>query len=227
MLHEWRQSGMLTRVEFYVLLAALIDAADVAANTTGVYGAYLKEFAGRPGEMLKLKVPHLNLQSPAKPHRCYRLQAAECARKEKFDLLYLDPPYNRRDYAANYHVPEIIARGWFEAEPTLSGKTGMVEEFAQLRSDFCLKGRCVGALEEVIDAAVKNSGMRYVLMSYSSEGLIPDEEIRRVFRSAGRPDTFDRFARDYKRYRSDSDSGGRSYKGDRVQEFLYFVEVDR
>ncbi len=226
MLHEWRQSGMLTRVEFYVLLVALLDAADVAANTTGVYGAYLKEFGSRPERLLELRVPRINVQSPAKPHRCHRMDATECARKEKFDLLYLDPPYNRRDYAANYHVPELIARGWFEFQPTLSGKTGMVEEFSSLKSDFCLKGKCAGALEELVNAAVEHGGARSIFMSYSSEGLIPDGEVKRIFQSVGKPDSFERFTRDYKRYRSDSDSGSRSYSADRVQEYLYFVEVD-
>jgi adenine-specific DNA methylase len=226
-LHEWRTSGRLTEVEFYLLLAVLIDAADAAANTTGVYGAFLKEFGTRPGKLLELRVPHVNVQSPAKPHRCRRDTAAGCAGKEKFDLLYLDPPYNRRDYAANYHVPELIARGWFETEPTLEGKTGMVKEFGELRSDFCLKGKCVGALEEVVNTAVAHSGVRFILLSYNTEGLIPDEEIERVLRSAGRPGTFERFRRDYKRYRSDSDSRERRYKGDRVEELLYYVEVGR
>lgn len=227
LLHQWRKEELVTRREFYILLASLIDAADASANTTGVYGAYLKEFGGAPSAFLELRLPRINVQSPARPHRCYRMDAANCARREKFDLLYLDPPYNRRDYSANYHVPELIARGWFDAEPTLSGKTGLVGEFVELRSDFCRRDRCVGALEEVINAAIENSGVRYILMSYNSEGLIPDAEVERVLRGAGKPDTYERFTRDYKRYRSDSDSGSRSYKADRVKEYLYFVEIDR
>jgi len=225
-LHEWRRQNMLTEIEFYLLLAALINAADVAANTTGVYGAFLKEFGSRQDRPLELKVPRMSLQSPAKPHRCRRGNALDCAREEKFDLLYLDPPYNRRDYAANYHVPELIARGWFGWKPTLEGKTGMVREFSELRSGFCLKSKCINALEELVGAAVENSGVRYIFMSYNTEGLIPDGEVERIFRSSGRPGTYERFTRDYKRYRSDSDSSGRSYRRDSVQEILYFVEVD-
>jgi adenine-specific DNA-methyltransferase len=225
-LHEWRKQDRVTKVEFYVLLAALVNAADAAANTTGVYGAFLKEFGSRQDRPLELQVPRISVQSPAKPHHCRRGNAVDCAREEKFDLLYLDPPYNRRDYAANYHVPELIARGWFDWEPTLEGKTGMVREFTELRSDFCLKSKCINALEDLVSAAAKHSGVRYILMSYSSEGLIPDEEVERVFNSAGRPGTYEKFTQDYKRYRSDSDSPGRAYKSDSVQELLYFVEVD-
>lgn len=226
-LHEWQSRGLVTKVEYYLLLAALIDAADAAANTTGVYGAFLKEFGVRQDRPLELRMPYIIRQSPAKAHRCHRLSAVECAGKERFDLLYLDPPYNRRDYAANYHVPELIARGWFETEPTLSGKTGMVEEFSGLRSDFCLKGKCVNALEEVVNTAVESSGVRSIFLSYSSEGLIPEGEIERVLCSVGRPGSYERLVHDYKRYRSDTDSQERKYKSDRVQEFLYCVEVSR
>ena len=227
LLHEWRREEWLTRTEFYILLAALIDAADAAANTTGVYGAYLKKFGARPGQHLRLRVPRVNIQQPAEQHRSRRGDAVDCAATEKFDLLYMDPPYNRRDYAANYHVPELIARGWFDAEPTVEGKTGMVKEFSELRSDFCLKDRCVDALEKLVGTAVKSSGVRYIMLSYNSEGLIPDEQVERVFKSGGRAETYRRFTRDYKRYRSDSDSARRAYKGDKVEEFLYFMEVER
>jgi adenine-specific DNA-methyltransferase len=227
LLEEWHRENLVTRVEFYVLLASLIDAADAAANTTGVYGAYLKEFGTRQERPLELRVPRVGVQRPAKPHRSRRGDAVECAAAEKFELLYLDPPYNRRDYASNYHVPELIARGWFDTEPTIEGKTGMVKEFAELKSDFCLKDHCAEALEELINRAVKSAGVRYILLSYNSEGLIPDEQVKRVFRSAGRHGTYERFTRDYKRYRSDSDSPGREYKRDRVEEYLYFVEAAR
>ena len=226
LLERWRGAGLVTRQEFFILLASLIDAADAAANTTGVYGAYLKEFGDRQEHVLSLRMPEITVQSPAKPHKCYRLDALECARREKFDLLYMDPPYNRRDYAANYHVPELIARGWFDWTPTLSGKTGMVAEFTELRSDFCIKDRCAGALEELVETAVRDSGVRYILMSYNSEGLIPDGEIERIFRAFGKPDTYKRFEKDYKRYRSDGDSKSRKYSSDRVREFLYFVEAN-
>ena len=103
----------------------------------------------------------------------------------------------------------------------------MVKEFSELRSDFCLKDRCVDALEKLVGTAVKSSGVRYIMLSYNSEGLIPDEQVERVFKSGGRAETYRRFTRDYKRYRSDSDSARRAYKGDKVEEFLYFVEVER
>ncbi len=227
LLEEWRRESLVTRVEFYLLLAALIDAADAAANTTGVYGAYLKEFGARQGRPLELKVPRVSVQRPAKRHRSRRGDALECAAVEKFDLLYMDPPYNRRDYAANYHVPELIARGWFDEKPTIEGKTGLVREFGELRSDFCLKDRCVDALERLVGTAVESSGVRYLLMSYNAEGLIPDADIERIFRSVGKSGAYERFTRDYKRYRSDGDSPERAYKRDRVEEFLYFAEVDR
>ena len=42
------------------------------------------------------------------------------------DLLYIDPPYNSRQYVAYYHIPEILgAAGWTPA-PAIRGKVGLL-----------------------------------------------------------------------------------------------------
>jgi adenine-specific DNA methylase len=60
-------------------------------------------------------------------------------------------------------------------------------------------------------------------MSYNAEGIIPESTIEDVLREWGLPDSYHRYAMTYKRYRSDSDSAHRQYRGDRVHEFLYCV----
>ena len=50
------------------------------------------------------------------------------AEQEPFELLYLDPPYNSRQYPGYYHIPELIATGWFEHTPVLRGKTGLLPD---------------------------------------------------------------------------------------------------
>ena len=52
------------------------------------------------------------------------------------ELIYIDPPYNARQYSGYYHVPEVIARGWFDGVPVLRGKTGLVNGSDQ-QSDWC------------------------------------------------------------------------------------------
>jgi adenine-specific DNA-methyltransferase len=67
------------------------------------------------------------------------------------DLLYVDPPYNTRQYAGYYHVPELIARGWFGDDVTLRGKTGLIEDDEQ-RSDWCSKRQAPDALRALLRA---------------------------------------------------------------------------
>jgi adenine-specific DNA-methyltransferase len=138
------------------------------------------------------------------------------------DLLYLDPPYNSRQYSGYYHIPELVARGWSDGAPELRGKTGLIPD-ADKRSDWSRRNSCVDALNDLLDRV----NARFVLMSYNSEGIIPEEEIRRAFMSRGVRGSFRLHERDYTRYRSDRDRNDRRYKAARVKERIYFVKMKR
>jgi adenine-specific DNA-methyltransferase len=216
----WRDQGRLNDDEHFVLLAALLEAADRVANTTGVYAAYVKSWQPNAEKPLRLRPPRL-VTGTGRRCRAFQLDALELMRElEPFDLLYLDPPYNTRQYAGYYHIPEIIAEGWFGEPPKLRGKTGLPED-GNKRSDWSRRGRCEPAFEELVDAAP----CRHILMSYNSEGIISDEFIEAVLRERGLPDTYRRLEQTYKRYRSDRDRETRRYKGDRVTELLHYVRV--
>jgi adenine-specific DNA-methyltransferase len=219
-IHEWRRDGRLNDDEHYVLLAALLEAADRVANTTGVYAAYVKSWQPNATKPLRLRPPRL-VTGTGHECRAYRLDALELVRDlEPFDLLYLDPPYNTRQYAGYYHIPEIIAEGWFDEPPRLRGKTGLPED-GDKRSDWSRRRRCEQAFEQLVNTAP----CRHILMSYNSEGIISEECIERVLRERGIADSYRRLEHEYKRYRSDRDSETRRYKRDRVTERLYYVRV--
>lgn len=218
-LEEWRCSGLVDTDLYHLLLAALIEAADRIANTTGVYAAFVKSWQPNAVRPLELRVPRVQ---PGNGCRAQREDAlAVVAGMEPFELLYLDPPYNNRQYAGYYHVPEIIARGWFDAPQRTRGKTGLIDD-EDRRSDWSRAGRCEDAFERLIATAPA----RHILMSYNDEGIIREETIRRVLRTYGRAHTYRRYSTGYRRYRSDADGENRRYKGDRVAEFLYCVSRD-
>jgi adenine-specific DNA-methyltransferase len=56
-LETWRQEGRVTDDEFYILLAALLDAVPSVSNVSGTYGAYLKFWESRSQKPLTLAVP--------------------------------------------------------------------------------------------------------------------------------------------------------------------------
>ena len=219
-LHEWRERGHLDDDEYHVLLAVLLEAADRVANTTGVYAAYVKSWQPNALKPLRLRVPQLTTGTGLEC-RAHQLDAMELMRRTRpFDLLYLDPPYNSRQYVGYYHIPEIIAEGWFKTEPALRGKTGLPED-GDKRSDWSRVKRCEEAFAELVATAP----CHHILMSYNSEGIISEACIEEVLRGRGSPGTYRKLQRSYKRYRSDRDRAGRRYKGDRVTECLYYVRV--
>lgn len=217
-LEEWRQSDLIDDDAFYILLTSTIEAADRVANTAGIYAACIKRWQPNALRPLELRPPRL---TPGKPSRALRAEALSLIRElEPFDLLYIDPPYNERQYPAYYHIPELIAMGWFDGPVELRGKTGLLPD-AEKRSDWSSRRRCESALEELIASA----RCRHILMSYNSEGLIPETTIEEVFKEYGRPETYQRYNRNYRRYRSDADGADRRYRSDRVVEYLYSVEM--
>lgn len=232
-LHEWHTAGAITEDEYYLLLASLLEAADAVANTAGIYAAYIKKWQSNALRELHLRLP---LIVPARIIRARGQRGAGSVACEAyqgdvttiapqlghFDLLYLDPPYNSRQYSAYYHVPELIARGWFDGPIELRGKTGLLPD-GDKKSAWSSRAQCVGALESLL--ATTNAD--HVVLSYNSEGIIPEEDIERAFRSEGRAGTFARISRQYPRYRSDRPSATRRYKDQIVRENLYYVRIAR
>lgn len=216
-LHDWRQSGLVDDDGFHVLLAALIEAADRVANTTGVYAAYVKTWQPNALRELELRAPPIVRGGGCRAARADALEIV--TGEDGFDLLYLDPPYNARQYPGYYHVPEVIATGWFDNVPKTRGKTGLIDD-REKRSEWSRRGACEAAFEGLVAAG----RWRRLVMSYNAEGIIPEATIERVLREHGRRATYRRYRRGYKRYRSDADGENRNYRGDSVAEYLYCVD---
>ncbi|HKG91113.1 MAG TPA: DNA adenine methylase, partial [Gemmatimonadaceae bacterium] len=218
-LHEWHRAGLLGDDAYYLLLASVIEGADRVANTAGVYAAYIKRW--QPNALRTFAaVPERPVRGAGSVAHCG--DAADVARRlGPVDLLYVDPPYNARQYSGYYHVPEILARGWFgERPPALRGKTGLLAEPVP-RSAWCSARRVRGALRELLAA----TGARHVLVSYNSEGLLPSAALREELGTASADGKVRQFVRRYPRYRSDSDGPRRRYRGTEVRELLYCVRL--
>lgn len=220
-IHEWKVAKLIDDDEFYLLLAALLEATDAVANTTGVYAAFVKSWQTNASRTLQLAIPELLVDTGLRCEATQHDAAAAAQRAGELRLLYLDPPYNTRQYSAYYHIPELLARGWFENEPEIRGKTGLIGG-AEQKSVWSTRHGCVRALEELL----KRSRAEHVLMSYNSEGIIPEREIREIFSDVGRPHSYSVLEMAYARYRSDSDHERRTYSGDTVTEKLHYVRLE-
>jgi adenine-specific DNA-methyltransferase len=218
-LHSWHRDGLVSDDAFYLLLAGIIEGADRVANTAGVYAAFIKRWQPNAVRPFSL-IAELPVGSPSlsMAHQADALSVAQSL--AGVDLIYIDPPYNTRQYAGYYHVPELIARGWFDAEVALRGKTGLISDSSQ-RSAWCSRAKAPHALRELLAATTAT----HVLVSYNSEGVISNRELRGILSEAAVDTTVRRFEKRYKRYRADSDREGRRYKGDVVKELLYYARL--
>jgi Adenine-specific DNA methylase len=218
-LHEWRVEGLIADDAFYILLAALIEGADRVANTAGVYAAYIKKWQPNARRPLVL-TPMAPIRGPRGPTAHQGDAASVALELGPVDLLYIDPPYNARQYSGYYHVPEIIARGWYESRPAIAGKTGLLTDRLQ-QSAWCSARKVEGAFAELLGA----TGARHVLVSYNSEGLLPEATIRSTLERFAVDSRVRRYAQTYRRYRADGDHGGRNYRGGELRELLYYARL--
>ncbi len=216
---SWEANGDVDPLEGRLLIATLIEAADRVANTTGVYASFVKTL--QPNARRDLDLRPIEPTPPANGATgCTAFEGQAADRLGQIgttDLVYLDPPYNSRQYPGYYHIPELIARGWTPA-PEIRGKTGLIPDEA-LRSDWCRTGKAGDALGAVLAAADTS----HILLSYNDEGILSHEDIECRMRERGVEDSYRLHTRPYRRYRSDSDGPGRRYARDQVAEHLHYV----
>jgi len=105
-------SGKINFDEKAILLTSLLYAMDRVANTVGHYDAYIKKEIKI--ENFVLKMPNINYDFNSK-NEIYNLDANTLIRQIECDVLYLDPPYNSRQYSDSYHLLENIMR-WEKPE---------------------------------------------------------------------------------------------------------------
>lgn len=100
-------SGKVNFDEKAILLTLLLYAMDRIANTVGHYDAYIKKEP--KAENFVLKMPNINYDFNSK-NEIYNLDANTLIRQIECDVLYIDPPYNSRQYSDSYHLLENIMR---------------------------------------------------------------------------------------------------------------------
>jgi adenine-specific DNA-methyltransferase len=205
-IEAWYENGDITEDNYYFLLCSLLESADKVANTASVYGAYLKAFKASASKSLILD-PALPV-FPAKSGKMHNKDILELLTEIEGDVLYLDPPYNGRQYGSNYHMLNTIAR---YKEFTPKGVTGLPD---YNKSDFCSKVK----VEKVFKQLLETANFKYIFISYNDEGILPIEKLASICKSIGK---YDLYQIDYQRFKADS---ARKTKQDSTIEFIHVVE---
>jgi adenine-specific DNA-methyltransferase len=183
-----------TEEEKNVLICSLLYAVDKVANTVGHYDAFRKDL-----DMLqpvKLLTPDIDYSNNT-ANEIYKEDANILIRKISCDVLYIDPPYNSRQYSDAYHLLENLAE-W--KKPEVMGVAKKMDR-SHIKSSYCLKN-ATQAFEDLI----RNANCKHILLSYNNTGdskdgrsnaRIADNDILRILKNKGEVEIFER---DYKAF---------------------------
>lgn len=208
---------IISEDEYKFILASIILSADAVSNVPAVYGCYLKTFKTKALKNLTLLPIHNNTIAPIDGSKTYNSDVLNTTFLGSFesDLVYLDPPYNERQYSKNYFPLNIIAKTPQEllTEQPLKGKTGIPTDC--FISPFCKKGESVEKAFDVLFSGLKT---KWVFLSYNSESIVSKDKMLDIMKKYGTASVIER---DYKRFKSFE------YNKDvDIKEYLFCLKVN-
>lgn len=206
-IEKWKESGEITDHLYFFLLCSLIESADKHANTASVYGAYLKKLKKTALKDMQIEPAYFEINT--NEHDVYMQDANQLISHINGDILYLDPPYNARQYGANYHLLNTIA----EYKPFVpKGMTGLRD---YTRSKYCSASTVKKEFEDLI----ANADFHYILLSYNNEGLMSVDDVKNIM---GRYGEYRVFQQEYQRFKADK-TENRVHKADSTVEFIHVL----
>ena len=178
-----------------LLLSELIYESATHTNTSGVFKAFHKGFGGHGKDALKRIMAGIKLTRPIlidseQPVHVFQENANELVKKIRgIDIAYLDPPYNQHQYGSNYHLLNTIAKWDHIPAPLDLNSKGVLKEKAAIRhdwvntkSDYCYREIAEKTFSELIDSI----DAKHILISYSTDGIIPFTKMRDICTRKGR-----------------------------------------
>ncbi|PHS54276.1 MAG: modification methylase [Lutibacter sp.] len=207
-IETWKASGKIDDDAYYFLLASLIESADKVANTASVYGSYLKKLK-KPAkkELILIPAEFINTKNT---HQVYNEDSNELIKKIKGDILYLDPPYNARQYGSNYHLLNTISK-YDTFIP--KGKTGVREYY---RSHYCKKNE----VKKTFEILIKNANFKHIFLSYNNEGLMTENDVSTIMSAYG---NYSLITTNYKRFKADK-TEMKNHKTASTVEYLHILQ---
>lgn len=196
------ENGNINKRERAILITSLLYAMDKIANTCGHYDAYRKGVVF--DKTLELYVPLAEVHNNA-DNQCFNTDANELVKDITADLVYIDPPYNSRQYCDAYHLLENVAR-W--EKPEVFGVAKKMDR-STMKSKYCTQS-ATKAFEQLINDITA----KYILLSYNnmaakgndrSNAKISDQDIMRILEKKGEVKVFSESYKAFTTGKSDID----------------------
>ncbi len=175
---------ILSKKEYHILIASLLYSTDKIANTVGHYDAYFKKPFIRDNFYMRLIHP-----IDIKRLSIFREDTNLLVKKINPDIVYIDPPYNSRQYSRFYHILETLTK-W--DTPKLYGVA--LKPKRENMSDYCRE-----SAKSKFSELIHDINTKYLVVSYnntyhsksnSSQNKITIEEIRDILNEKGQTKIF-------------------------------------
>jgi len=200
--------------DYKFLLASVVISADQVSNVPAVYGCYLKNFKAKASKPLVVLPIHRLVEPSPAASQVFNTDVLnlDFLRGFESDVVYLDPPYNERQYSKNYFPLNIICKPDSVLDSvSLKGITGIPSDC--FISPFCKKGTCV---ESAFETLFRELRTKWIFLSYNSESLVSKERMLEIMSKYG---TASVITRTYKRFKSFE------YNQDiEIEEYLFCLE---
>jgi adenine-specific DNA-methyltransferase len=206
-----------------LLLAPLLSAASMHANTGGVFKGFYKnsdtgigQFGGSGVDALSRIMSPIELKLPVLSKFDSKVTVTQTDAAILFnqmkptDLAYLDPPYNQHPYGSNYFMLNLIVN--YKEPLSISEVSGIPDDWQ--RSTYNKRNEAFDSLK----ALVTNLPSRFILLSFSDDGFLDPKDLQSLFKKLGKTEVFDI---EYNTYRASRNLAGRTKK---ITEHLFLVE---
>lgn len=205
----WKTENLINENEYFFLLACLIETVPFYANISGVYAAFHKKWDPRALKKMILRPVEFVVNS--KENFTYNENSTDLLNQVEADIFYLDPPYNQRQYAPNYHLLETIAK---YDNPIIKGVGGL-RDYQNQKSKFCNATTAIQELNKI----AKVGKFKTLILSYNTEGIMKQENIISVLEKYGKVELVE-----FEYLRFKSNSNGESSTKKFIQEQLYILQ---
>ena len=194
------------------LLRCLLEAVSAVSNTTGVQAAFLKQLKARAQAPLVINQLPFRY-CPAVETSQQSVEQLLLTTKE-LDVIYIDPPYNGRQYGPNYHLYETLIKN---DDPFLTTQKTGLRDWEPYKSDFCNLNKAIVLIRQIL----RRADSRLLIFSYNSDGLLTPEHWETAITEELPGAEFTCCAQEVKRYKADNK---RKNKETNLSEYLLIVK---
>ena len=207
---------LLKENEYVFILASLLESVTKVSNTSGTYEAFFKFWESRSLLDFILEPIEMKECKNIFDNEIYQEDTNELIRRIEGDIVYIDPPYTVTQYVSAYHMLETIAKYDYPKIKGVGGKRGRGDK----NSLYARKGEVRSQFEDLF----RQLNFKYVLVSYSNQGLISVEELIEIMKPFAKNEEVIIEYLDYPEYQNHRSSNKKN-RG-KLKEFIIIFKKD-